>query len=324
LQNDVTKKFPTWNLEMQNFLNNLESLNSTSETMISLCFIEKSISDILLYLEDQLAKIQKVGNSNKRKKLNDNLYRLIVSLKNKNPELVFSTLYFIDDEQIHSLDLTNHQISLSKEYKFINPYYKSGEKFECAYFSDFFLNNKFLVYIQLQKLKVSAKQWTLTKEKSWTKDHKDDKELEKYLEELKMKYGIVYINGFKSTNFNPQWLVKMENHYSRSDFFVWVEKNKQLQHHKSLEKRLEDLQNSKTNLDLYVFGKLKQDILVAIENYQLKELYIERKKLEKLKTLVDADALNFTIIPIDTIERGDVGDRFIQDYNGLMGIRYFV
>ena len=309
---------------MQNFLNNLESLNSTSETMISLCFIEKSISDILLYLEDQLAKIQKVGNSNKRKKLNDNLYRLIVSLKNKNPELVFSTLYFIDDEQIHSLDLTNHQISLSKEYKFINPYYKSGEKFECAYFSDFFLNNKFLVYIQLQKLKVSAKQWTLTKEKSWTKDHKDDKELEKYLEELKMKYGIVYINGFKSTNFNPQWLVKMENHYSRSDFFVWVEKNKQLQHHKSLEKRLEDLQNSKTNLDLYVFGKLKQDILVAIENYQLKELYIERKKLEKLKTLVDADALNFTIIPIDTIERGDVGDRFIQDYNGLMGIRYFV
>jgi len=324
LQNDVTKKFPTWNLEMQNFLNNLESLNSTSETMISLCFIEKSISDILLYLEDQLAKIQKVGNSNKRKKLNDNLYRLIVSLKNKNPELVFSTLYFIDDEQIHCLDLTNHQISLSKEYKFINPYYKSGEKFECAYFSDFFLNNKFLVYIQLQKLKVSAKQWTLTKEKSWTKDHKDDKELEKYLEELKMKYGIVYINGLKSTNFNPQWLVKMENHYSRSDFFVWVEKNKQLQHHKSLEKRLEDLQNSKTNLDLYVFGKLKQDILVAIENYQLKELYIERKKLEKLKTLVDADALNFTIIPIDTIERGDVGDRFIQDYNGLMGIRYFV
>ena len=324
MQNDVTKKFPTWNLEMQNFLNNLESLNSTSETMISLCFIEKSISDILLYLEDQLAKIQKVGNSNKRKKLNDNLYRLIVSLKNKNPELVFSTLYFIDDEQIHCLDLTNHQISLSKEYKFINPYYKSGEKFECAYFSDFFLNNKFLVYIQLQKLKVSAKQWTLTKEKSWTKDHKDDKELEKYLEELKMKYGIVYINGFKSTNFNPQWLVKMENHYSRSDFFVWVEKNKQLQHHKSLEKRLEDLQNSKTNLDLYVFGKLKQDILVAIENYQLKELYIERKKLEKLKTLVDADALNFTIIPIDTIERGDVGDRFIQDYNGLMGIRYFV
>jgi hypothetical protein len=309
---------------MQNFLNNLKSLSSNSETMISLCFIEKSISDILLYLEDQLTKIQKIGNSNKRKKLNDNLYRLVVSLKNKNPELVCSTLYFINDEQVHSLDLTHHQISLSKEYKFINPYYKSGESFECSYFSDFFLNDKFLVYIQLQKLKVNAKQWTQTKEKSWTKDHKDDKELEKYLEELKMKFGTIYIHGFKSTNFNPQWLVKVENHYSRSDFFVWVEKNKQLQHHKALEKRLDDLQNSKTNLDFYVFGKLKQDILVAIENYQLKELYIERKKLEKLKTMVEADALNFTIIPIDIIEKGDVGDRFIQDYNGLMGIRYFV
>jgi hypothetical protein len=277
----------------------------------------------LLYLDDLLAKIQKIGNSNKRKKLNDNLYRLILSLKNKNPELVCSTLYFINDEQVHSLELTSHQISLSKEYKLVNPYYKSGEKFECAYFSDFFLNEKFLVYIQLQKLKVNAKQWTLTKEKSWTKDSKDDKELEKYLEELKIKFGIVYINGFNSTTFNPQWLVKMDTHYSRNDFFVWVEKNKQLKHHLALEKRLNDLQNSKTNLDLYLFGKLKQDILPAIENYQLKELYIERKKLEKLKTFVEPEALNFTIIPIDSIERGDVGDRFIQDYNGLMGIRYF-
>jgi len=308
---------------MQNFLNNLENLTSTSETLISLCFIEKSLSETLLYLDDLLAKIQKIGNSNKRKKLNDNLYRLIMSLKNRNPELVCSTLYFINDEQVHSLELTSHQISLSKEYKLVNPYYKSGEKFECAYFSDFFLNEKFLVYIQLQKLKVNAKQWTLTKEKSWTKDHKDDKELEKYLEELKIKFGIVYINGFNSTTFNPQWLVKMDTHYSRNDFFVWVEKNKQLKHHLALEKRLNDLQNSKTNLDLYLFGKLKQDILPAIENYQLKELYIERKKLEKLKTFVEPEALNFTIIPIDSIERGDVGDRFIQDYNGLMGIRYF-
>jgi hypothetical protein len=311
-------------IRMQNFLNSLENLSNTSETLISLCFVEKSIAEILLYLEDQLTKIQKVGNSNKRKKLNDNLYKLVVSLKNKNPELVCSTLYFIDDEQVHNLDLTSHQISLAKEYKIINPYYKCGEKFECAYFSDFFLNDKFLVYLQLQKLKSTIKQWTPTKEKSWTKDSKDDKELEKYLEELKMKFGTVYINGFKSTTFNPQWLVRMENHYSRSDFFVWVEKNKQLQYHIALEKRLQDLQNSKTNLDLYIFGKLKQDILPAIENYQLKELYIERKKLEKLKTLVDSDALNFTIIPIDVIERGDAGDRFIQDYNGLMGIRYFV
>lgn len=309
---------------MESFLKNLDNVFNSSETLMSLCFVEKSITEILLYLEDQLAKIQKVGNSNKRKKLNDNLYKLVVLLKNKHPEIVCSTLYFLDDDQVHALDLSSRQISLAKEYKMINPYYKCGERFECAYFSDFFLNDKFLIYLQLQKYKSTIKQWTLTKEKSWTKDCKDDKELEKYLEELKLQFGMVYINGLKSATFNPPWLVKMENHYSRSDFFIWIEKNKQLHHHAALEKRLQDLQNSKTNLDLYIFGKLKHDILPAIENYQVKELYIERKKLEKLKTLVDADALNFTIIPIDIIERGDTGDRFIQDYNGLMGIRYFV
>ena len=45
-----------------------------------------------------------------------------------------------------------------------------------------------------------------------------------------------------------------------------------------LEGRLNELSNPNTNLDLFVFGKLKKEILTAIECYQLKELYIEERK----------------------------------------------
>ena len=40
--------------------------------------------------------------------------------------------------------------------------------------------------------------------------------------------------------------------------------------HIELEKRLNDLQNSKTNIDLYIFGKLKIEIKDAIESYSIK------------------------------------------------------
>ena len=44
-----------------------------------------------------------------------------------------------------------------------------------------------------------------------------------------------------------------------------------------LEKKLNELNNPNTNLDLFVFGKLKKEILESIEYYQLKELYIEEE-----------------------------------------------
>ena len=90
-----------------------------------------------------------------------------------------------------------------------------------------------------------------------------------------------------------------------------------------LEKRLNDLQNEKTNTDLYLFGKLKIEIKEAIESYSVKELYIEDRKLEKLKEFVDESFFNFKIIVIKSLESGDSADKFIKNYNGIMGIKYF-
>jgi len=304
-------------MSLECFLGGLVSSSDPLETLISLCFIDQTIEEILNYLSNQLERVQKVSNSVKRKKLNDRLYMLVMSLKNQDPATKVSKLIFLDSN-IHCFDLESSQIGLAKQYKLMNPYYKTEENFQIEYFKDFFLNNNFNLMIQFEKVKLQIKKFTLTKESSWTKDTKD---FEKYLEQLKAEYSNIYIVGWKSTA--PPWLILLEKAYSKTEFYDWKKKQDQIQNHKLLEKRLADIQNSKTNLDLYVFGKLKMEILQAIECYQLKELYIECKKLEKLKSFVDHTLLNFTIIPIFSIERGDVADNFINEYNGLMGIKYF-
>jgi hypothetical protein len=90
-----------------------------------------------------------------------------------------------------------------------------------------------------------------------------------------------------------------------------------------LEKKLLDLQNPNTNTDLYIFGKLKEGIKEAIEMYMVKELYIEEKKLERLKKIVDPSFLNFKIIEIKSMQDGDSASHFIKDYNGIMAIKYY-
>lgn len=306
-------------MSLSSFLSSFNSNTDSSETLISICFIEKSGQEILNYIHELLEKIQKVSNSMKRKKLNDTLYPLVCSFKNKDPEMIFSSLYFLDGN-IHEFTFNKQEVNIAKEYKLINPYYKTGETFQLEYFQDFFLNQDFQIMVEIQKSKMSILKFTKTKETSWTKD---SKEPEKYLEELKTKYHKVHIIGYKSDTFCPSWLIVMQKALSKDAFYEWKKTQEQLKHHQILEKRLQDLQNSKTNLDLYVFGKLKMEILQSIENFQLKELYIQDTKLEKLKSIVDHETLNFTIIPIFSIEKGDIADRFIQDYNGLMGIRYY-
>jgi hypothetical protein len=83
------------------------------------------------------------------------------------------------------------------------------------------------------------------------------------------------------------------------------------------------MKNEKTNIDLYIFGKLKIEIKDAIESYSIKELYIEEKKLNKLKEFIDHTLLNFKIINIKSLENNDIADSFIKNYNGIMGIKYY-
>ena len=65
------------------------------------------------------------------------------------------------------------------------------------------------------------------------------------------------------------------------------------------------------------------EIKDAIEAYSLKELYIEERKLDLLKDILEPEYFNFKIILIKSFQAGDIGDKFITDYKGLMGIKYF-
>ena len=90
-----------------------------------------------------------------------------------------------------------------------------------------------------------------------------------------------------------------------------------------LDKRLKELSNPNTNLDLFVFGRLKKEILEAIESFSVKELYIEERKIIILKDCLDDSHFNFKIIPIISLKEGDIGSKFIDEYKGLMCIKYY-
>jgi hypothetical protein len=304
---------------MNVFLDKYENhRDDTTESLITLCVIDRSVASVLLFAEEQLKKAQKIANSVRRKKVNDALFGWISALRAEDPDRILNRLVFMNDGWI---DLTSDQIQTARQYKMLNPYYRTGDEYECAHFRDFFLNKKFECFVRLDKSKMYIYEWTRTKEQSSTKDVKN---LETHFQELRLKHKTVYVQGVSETIPSSTVSVTLDAPIThRQQFFEWKERREMQEHHALLEQRLEAIKNPKTNLDLYVFGKMRPTIIPAIEAYELKELFIDEAKVDRLRQLASPEALNFRLVPIRVLEKGDVGDRFLAEYNGLMGLRYF-
>jgi hypothetical protein len=109
---------------------------------------------------------------------------------------------------------------------------------------------------------------------------------------------------------------------TKEEVWEWKRDEEMKGHLALLEERMKEISDER-KVDLFVFGRIKIEIKEHIEGYMLKELFIEERKLKILEGIVEPEMLNFKIIPIRSLERGDVGEEFISKYNGLMGVKYY-
>jgi hypothetical protein len=294
---------------MELFLQQHSNIQEEMDTLFSICIFKKSYIELVSYFENQLTKLQKINHQKKRIILNERLYDFINYLKQCDPTKIVNSIFFIN-QNMYEYHLTNQDITIAEEYNLHNPYYKNDTIFHIEFFKNFFCNDKFYVIAYFDK-KMTLHYYNPSKEKKIVQSIPQD--IPNYLQSLKVMD--IYVYGLKETKYK-----KLEKIPTRNEFFEMMEKEKMLENHQLLQKRLDELL---INPDLYVFGKLKKEILEAIECYQLKELYIEQKKWIKLQEFCDPTLFNFKIYPILSLSKNDIGDRFIQEYNGLMGIKYF-
>jgi hypothetical protein len=313
------------------YLLEFKKVIESTETLISIYIYNKKISEVINYFEDQLNKAKSISNPVKKHKINNRLFNFINYLKNITEDIIINKIYFINDS-IKEYDLTKKEIEIANEFNFINIFYKCDSYYYIDYFIDLFHNLDFIYHIKINKGDLFVYQYNKTKEKNIfnCKINNESKIIEeldniqKKSKDIVIIHGnSVYINKLRNIQDKLSNIHIHDNFLSKESCFQIYEDNLMIKNHILLENRLKELNNHNCNTDIYLFGKLKIEIKEAIESYLLKELYIEDKKLEKLKTFIDESYFNFKIIPIKSLIDGDTGYIFIKDYNGLMGIKYF-
>lgn len=315
---------------MKDLVEKYGSIEEQIDTLFSILIYEKDIDTIIKIFEDQLEKAKKISNPSKKTKVNNRLFAFIKYLNDNFKEGSIVNSIFLINDKIIEYELKKEEIKIAKEYNIKNPFIKCETKFCVQYFYDFLYDFNFIYTIRLNKSDLSYSELNNSKEKEieTVKISGENKILE-IVEKIRLVHNykdliIIYgvspylskIDGIKNILIHRELVGK-------DDLYALYEKEEMKKNLYELDKRLSDLTNEKTNTDLYVFGKLKFEIKEAIESYALKELYIDEKKIDNLKKFVDNSCFNFKIIKIKSLEEGDSGYRFIKDYNGIMGLRYY-
>jgi hypothetical protein len=309
-----------------------KKIEESTETLFSIIIHNKKVLDVIKFFEDQLEKAKKINNVIKKNKINNRLFNFIKYINDTfNDENIIINNIFLIHDKIINYKLNNNEINIAITYNFLNIFLKTDTYFYIDYFIDLFYNFNFIYTIKINKNDMYIIKLNKNKEKELesiklSNENKILEEIDK-IKKIHNYKEIIIIHGvspFISKIDNKIKNIIIEKDFCNRDTLYTIYENEIMKkNHELLEKKINDMQNEKCNLDLYVFGKLKLEIKDAIESYLLKELYIEDKKLDKLKTFIDESYLNFTIIPIKSLVNGDIGDIFIKNYNGIIGIKYY-
>ena len=315
-------------IKYKNILN-----NNNDDTLITFFCYNQKVSNLIKLFEEQLSSAKKITNPIKKNKLCNRFYNLIKKIsEDLSDDFIISSIFLVNDS-VNEIKLKDENIKTAIEYKFPQCFLRTDNYFLIDYLIDLFYNFTFIYVLKLNSTSLTIIKINENKEKDLKNikiikennviDEIEELRRENNYKEIIILYGISPLLNKLSVINNIKNLIIKKDNYNREELFQIYQDEIMKKNHELLEKKLNDLQNEKTNIDLYIFGKLKIEIKEAIECYSIKELYIQDEKLKKLKTFVDDSFFNFNIISIRKLENGDIADKFINDYNGIMGIKYY-
>lgn len=311
----------------------MESYHSPLELCVTILANGIVVKDFVEKLEETQESCRKVGNSLKRAGLCSSLHALIQRVKERDEkEMVYALFYLYHgsesgcSEILEEKVLTKSERDVLKEYGFPMYKYQNGDRFPLEEWNDIFTNFDFLqvIHVNQQSARYLKMNRYKMKEVMNCKITSESHLIELVDRILKEKREKVYLYGISNyvTSKVKAMVLWHEGHLTKEEVWEWRGDEEMRGHLALLEERMKEIGDEK-KMDLFVFGRIKMEIKEHVEGYLLKELFIEERKIKILKEMVEPETLNFKIIPVRSLEKGDIGQMFIEKYNGLMGIKYY-
>jgi len=306
---------------MSCLLKSNKTIQEKGKMLYTLLIYNHTSSEVISKLRTILEKVNlRMKDAFKKKLINERLYNIITNLENLKPTDKINHI-ILSGKEVNIYELSKEQLSICKKWNINDFYYTDNEYYEIEYLKELFC----------EKNIKTIGEFTGDTMKLIELDNVKDR----ILEEI---------------NFSNQ--EEFKKYYESNNLFLihgtgsFIKKIKIIQNHKLFTRRLhlKDVNKTINKLiieanqiilnkevlsqltnpacdNLFLFGK--KEVSQGIMGYLIKKLFITQKLLTKLKNKIDDSLLNFDIVIVDSLNSGDIGDSFIKEYEGLIGVKYY-
>jgi hypothetical protein len=301
---------------------NFKNIKDKKETLFTIIIYEKTAKFIIEDIQQKLQNIKKMKDNLRQKIINDRLYNLKCLIEKKYNDKI--NLIILCGEEINIEELSKKQINILKEYNILNYIFKSDEIFHIDYINNLFYDFKFYNCIHIGKL-VNYYQLNSTKKKKIKEEKFNVKDcatkIEEYINDKKENF-IIYGNSQINKKINNKYIIeKYDNYHTDEEIVISFQNIEMKNKQKEFNKYISNLNDPSIENKL-IYGNFDKFIKKEIENYTVKQLFFHSDMKEKINSL-DSELLNFDLIEISTINKGDPGDQLKNDYGGFFGLKYY-
>ena len=329
---------------LQEIFQEYEYISENNETLLTVLTYETTYETYFEKIEGELSSARKITNPAVKTKVNNRLFAFKNWLENRAKEVEITgyskvpyvNSIFLIGEEILAYPLSNEQVQSIKEYNVRNDYFVWGTSFRIDFLTDVLFNQKYCSLLKLSKssssFQIEHVHCTFYKNKliesiNFTKEDDLISFITGLAKQCKESYVFLYYPHLKFASKTEQLFHELDRvlpfnkQTGIQEMFFEKVISERRRCNDRLEKKCKEM-NDEKKMDTFIFGK-KKDFFEAIECYIIKELYIEESKWNKWKKELDSSLLNFEVIVITSLEKGDFADSWIENYKGMMGIKYY-
>lgn len=299
---------------------NWKEIKETGKFYYTILIYGRSVNEVKNKLKDNLDKVNKrMKDVYKKKIINERLFQIINLIDSQFKDNYILNCIILSGKNLNYFTLSNREIELCNKWNINDFYMESSDKFRIKYLKNLFCEDKVKIIFEINSNQISIIELDKVKSRLLNKIKVDNyNEILELIEKKNPK--IIHGVGFnikKIKNKNNVYYKKLCN----DEINNIINKMEVIKSQNILKKEVLNQLSNPAFDDKFLFGK--KEVQNGILDYMVKKLYITPSLLRQLRNNISKDYINFEILEVDSFDSGDIGDHFIKDYDGIIGLKYY-
>ena len=311
---------------MTSELSNYQNIYVSNDFLVTCLVYHLSKNQFQDKLSEKIGSLRKISDGIKRRKMLSKYQLLETYIKDNIDDDHKLNSIFLVNQSVEAIDLSSKQKSTLIEYQIRECQFWEDHHFQIDYLIDVFTNFELVDSLKVSKNKVVH--WRLNQHKKkmiqeLSFDRKSGSELLSLIQKLSqpclISGEISKLKFLKSDD--PKIIDLITSNCHDSDLVTKYQHYQMGLKHQRLQECLDQMDQD-SQVDKIKFGW--EPVMETLNNYLLEIVFVHQEYQQKFKEHVDLSDKKFmTVVYIESITKGDLGDTFLEQYSGIIGKSFY-